>query len=77
MRPHQAGNSLMYPASVTGRLRCAEKVQRQVLLAEPARLASRLERTSPRLRVGDYAALVEYDPACRSAPRSWCGKSAL
>jgi len=24
MRPHQAGNSLMYPASVTGRLRCRE-----------------------------------------------------
>jgi hypothetical protein len=33
--------------------------------------------TSPRLRAGDHAALVEYDPACRSAPRSWCGKSAL
>jgi predicted RNase H-like HicB family nuclease len=34
----------------------------------------RLERASPRLRGGHYAAPGEHGPARRSVPRSWCGR---
>ena len=44
------------------------------LLAEPAWLDNRLERTSLRVRFCDNSALAGHNPARRSVSRSWCGR---
>jgi hypothetical protein len=60
----QVGNSLIYPDSSVARLRCQENGGGIPCWPSRSGWTSRLKRTSPRLRGGDYyTMLAEYPPS--------------
>ena len=65
----------MYPDSAAALLRCLENGVGMSFSPSRSGRTSRLEATSPWLRVGDYPVLAGSGPARRSVPCSWCGEN--